>query len=220
MVDGSIYDKDGYARDGYDKGGRDREGFNKEGFNKEGFGRDGYNAKGFDKAGYDRNGYNAKGFNRQGYDGYGYNKRGYNGNGINRSGYKRWSPLSSYFEALYTFRPELPFGFTVGLLGAYGSFSYYEVMSDDNTRVEDRPLAEFVVGYTFNLLRKKSGRNWGLGLPLGVGHNNFGDQLVLETGLQLRFRQFEIRGTYRTIGFSDNSFALSVGPCIFPEMFQ
>jgi TolB-like protein len=141
-------------------------------------------AAGFDYWGYDKNGYGRDGFNRE-------------GRTVNGSLYERWSPLSSALELLYTFRPgsnnKADNGLTVGLWGAYGSF-----FPDD-----------FVLGYTLNLL---SARQWGLGLPLGVGRNNLENQLVLETGLQLRFwHLFEIRGTYRTIGFSDNSFTISVG---------
>jgi hypothetical protein len=200
---GFHYDGRGYGWDGYDKAGYNRDGFDRKGFNKEGYTVDGFF---YDKEGYDRDGYNSLGVHRN---------------------YK-WSPLSSYFETLYTIRPgfssKAANGFTVGLFGAYGSFSFDKVVSDEptnntvtvngETTYYDVSLCEFVVGYTLNLLRA---RHWGLGLPLGVGRNNLEIQLVLEAGLQLRFWMLDIRGTYRIIGFRDNSFTISRGLCVFPS---
>jgi hypothetical protein len=134
---------------------------------------------------------------------------------------------------LYTVRPGFKsgasHGLTVGLLGAYGSFTFYAVESDEptdttvtvngETTYYDVFLGEFVAGYTLNLLSHGKSNaidfgTWGLGLPLGVGFNRLENQVVLETGLQLRILLVEIRGTYRTIGFRDNSFTISVGGCI------
>jgi hypothetical protein len=224
------YNRDpaGYGRDGYNREGYDKKGFNRDGYDRRGFNKDSYTIDGslYDKEGYDKTGYNAEGFDTAGYDRNGYDKKGYGSDGYNSLGFHRgyrWSPLSSYFEALYTFRPESVGGFTVGLFGVYGSFSFFEVESGaptvtDDGKTEyhyDYSLGEFVVGYTLNLLL--FGKGWlGLGLPLGIGRNNLENQLVMETGLQLRFPFLivgtaEIRGTYRTIGFSDNSVTLSVG---------
>jgi hypothetical protein len=113
----------------------------------------------------------------------------------------------------------------LGLYGVYASFSVNDTVSDEPTNStvtvngettdNDGSLGEFVIGYTVNLLTSKNGLGWGLGLPLGVGQNNVKNQLVLEAGLQLRFFLFEIRGTYRTIEFRDNSFTISGGLCWF-----
>jgi hypothetical protein len=214
--DKESYDRDGFNRaGGYDREGYDRDGFNRAGYDREGYGRDGilyddagYDRDGFNRAGYDSGGYGRDGFNKEGYDRDGYDKKGYNRDGYNRSGFARWSPVASYVSLLYTFRPGLPFGFTVGapiiLPGLYASFSFGP---SDN-------IDEFVVGYTFNLLSHK--KLWGLGLPLGIGGNDVEEQLVMEAGLQLRFSWFEIRGTYRTIGFRDSSFTISGGFCFWP----
>ncbi|MDR1100196.1 MAG: hypothetical protein LBL28_06905 [Treponema sp.] len=207
---------------GFDLSGYDRDGFNREGYNTVGYDRSGFNRAGYDREGYDRKGFDREGFSKEDYttDGSLYNTAGYN-----RSGYKRWSPVSSYFEALFTFRPGFDGGagpgFTIGVLGIYGSFSYN---STSDRPADVSPLGEFVFGYTLNVLPKKNGRYWGLGVPLGAGHNKLENLLVLETGLQLRFRlgkakwPFEIRGTYRTIGFSDNSFTISTGLCFASEL--
>jgi hypothetical protein len=124
---------------------------------------------------------------------------------------------------LYTFRQGLPGGFTVGLVGLYGSFSFNAVETDEitnftsttngETTYYDVSLGEFVVGYTLDLL---SARQWGVGLPLGIGGNKLEKQLVLEAGLQLRVSWVELRGTYRTIGFRDSSFTISAGLCLWP----
>jgi hypothetical protein len=195
--DAAGFDLSGYDQAGYDRAGYDRQGYGKNGFNKEGFNKEGYTIGGsfYDTTGYDKDGYDKKGYDRAGFS---------------RSGYKRWSPISSYFEFLVynTYSawmgndedPGLTYKTTFGLLGAYFSADF-----DD----------EFIVGYTLNLLPGKKGRLWGLGVPFGVGRNNWENQLVLEAGLQLRFLLWEIRGTYRTIGFMDNSFILSAGWCIW-----
>jgi hypothetical protein len=209
----------GYDRDGYDRSGFDRRGFNKEGYTVDG--------SRYDKEGYDKYGYNAEGFDKAGYDKASYDKKGYNRNGRDRSGnerwsYKRWSPLSTALEILYTVRPGFndgaSHGLTAGLIGVYCSLSFDMGEPNDNgteTTKPDTSLGEFVIGYTLNLLSRTNGnRSWGLGLPLGVGWNNLENQLVVEAGLQLRFLAFEIRGTYRTIGFKDSSFTLSVGICV------
>jgi hypothetical protein len=205
------YDKDGYSRAGYNAAGYGRDGFNRAGYNKDGYSRAGYNAAGYDRNGYDRGGFDGTGFNREGYTadgtrynatGYdrdGYDKQGYDREGYNRSGYRRWSPVSSYFEALTMTSYG---GVTIGILGAYGSFSY----------AADDTIDKFVFGYTVNVLPIKKDRWWGLGVPLGVGYNTENDQVILETGLQLRFLTFEVRGSYRT----DNNFIVSVGLCFGP----
>jgi hypothetical protein len=247
------YDREGYGRDGfnrlgYDKAGYDRRDFNKEkyhrngtrydnagydwddfdreGYDREGYGRDGFNRLGYDKAGYDRTG-----FNRDGYDRTGYDKNGYGRDRYNRSGYKRWSPLSSYVELLCFMgsgfsSDKLDMGITVGLLGAYGSFSMITEPTGTHINDEgeektdyDTSWGEFVAGYTFNLLTKKNGWRLGLGVPLGIGIG----VNMLEIGLQIRFSipnetggislPYELRGTYRTIGFRDNSFTISIGLC-------
>jgi TolB-like protein len=242
------YDKDGYNREGY-KGGFNRDGYNhagydRDGYNREGYDRNGYNRNGFDRNGFDKEGrmadgsrYNAAGYDKDGYDRDG-NKNGsqYDRAGYNKNGYKRWSPVSSYFEALYTlhsgFGNGASHGFTLGLLGAYASFSYNKAVSeelvyDSSTGDEETEtttkvsLGEFVVGYTLNVMPTKKGRWWGLGVSLGAGRNNLKNQLVMETGLQLRFPlvwlPFEIRGTYRTVGFKNSSFTMSIGLCIGAE---
>jgi len=236
------YDKEGYDKDGYNRYGYGRDGFNRDGYDLAGYGRDDFNQKGFnrdghtadgslyDKEGYNKAGYNANGFKRDGYDINGYDKAGYDKNGYNRSGYKRWSPVPSYFEALISVYPisKLFGGFTLGLLGAYASFSFKE---DGNT------LADFIAGYAVNLLREKRNRSLlGLSVPFGIGQNNVENQTVLEIGLQIRLYDpdnptsannvlmkhagLAVRGTYRTIGFKDNSFTLSVGFCWFVSTFN
>jgi hypothetical protein len=202
------YNVAGYNREGYDRNGLDRRGFNKEGYTVNGslYDQDGYDAEGYDRQGYDEEGYDRKGFNKEGYtvDGSLYDKDGYN-----RLGLKKWSPLSSYFEALYTFQVgnnETVPGFTFGIMGAYASLSI-------NEKATEEAISEFTLGYTLNLL---SARGLGLGVPLGIGFNS--EQLVLETGLQLRLLNIlEFRGTYRLTGFRDSSFTLSVGLCIGPK---
>jgi hypothetical protein len=187
---------------GFDLSGYDRDGYNRAGYNGAGYNRDGYNAAGYDRNGYDSSGFNREGFNKGGHgaDGSRYNAEGYNPNG-----YKRWSPVSSYFEVLTMTSYG---GITIGLLGAYGSFPF-----DDEDSVSGN---EYVLGYTLNVLPKKKDRLWGLGVPLGVGRNNLENQLILETGLQLRFSVFEIRGAYRIIESRDNSFIVSLGLCFGP----
>jgi hypothetical protein len=235
------YDRDGFNRVGYDRAGYDRDGYGRDAFNRDGYGRDGFDSRGFnkegytvdgslyDKEGYDRDGYDKKGYNWGGYNKYGYDKKGYSRDGYNRYGFRKWSPVSSYFEALYTFRLGLPGGFMVGIFGAYGSFSFnaeptgtYTNDDGEETTKYDVSLGEFVVGYTLNILTNNQ-NGWGLGLPLGVGFNRLERQLVLETGLQLRLyipsvselAFIELRGTYRTIGFRDNSFTISAGWCLW-----
>jgi hypothetical protein len=221
------YNAEGYDRNGYNRAGYNASGYNRAGFNEAGYDRTGYNSGGFDREGFNREGYRADGsrYNTAGYDKDGYDKGGYNQEGYNRSGYKRWSPVSSYFEILYTFRPDLDgraaHGFTIGLLGAYGSFASNSnninlIISNIYGFIYNciYECDEFVVGYTLNLLpEKKSDTLWRLGVPLGLGRNTLGNQLVLETGLQLRFSWFEIRGTYRTVGFRDSGFTISAGLC-------
>jgi hypothetical protein len=234
--DATGFDLSGYDKDGFNRAGYNADGYDRDGFNEVGYDRNGYNRSGFDSKGYNKEGYTVDGslYNTEGYDRNGYNKKGYDRSGYNRSGYKRWSPVSSYFEVLYTFRPGFDngaaHGFTIGLLGAYGSFSYSRVVSDEPTNHKvtvneettyyNVSLGEFVAGYTFDLLLRKKDRSWGLGVPLGFGRNNVKNQFVLETGLQLRFSAFEIRGTYRTIGFKNSSLTLSGGFCFGPQTFQ
>jgi hypothetical protein len=249
------YDRDGFNKEGYDRGGFNKEGYNRDGLNKEGYDRNGFDRWGFNKEGYtvdealydkngfnkegwnedgfDRDGYNAEGYNTAGYDRAGYDKKGYGGDGYNRSGNKRWSPVpaSTSFELLVTLRLGSNFipGFTVGLFGAYGSFSFGSVESDEPSVESDEPStddsddfspSEFVVGYTLNLQSKKGAEFLsGWGLPLGIGYNTLRNQLVLEIGLQLRGVKpyarraagIELRGTYRLIGFRDHGFTISFG---------
>jgi hypothetical protein len=245
------HDKDGYNREGY-KGGFNRDGYNhagydRDGYNREGYDRNGYNRNGFDRNGFDKEGrmadgsrYNAAGYDKDGYDRDG-NKNGsqYDRAGYNKNGYKRWSPVSSYFEALYTlhsgFGNGAAHGFTLGLFGVYASFSYNRAVSeelvyDSSTGDEETEtttkvsLGEFVVGYTLNVMPTKKGRLWGLGVSLGAGRNNLKNQLVMETGLQFRFPliwlPLEIRGTYRTVGFKNSSFTMSIGLGIGTELNQ
>jgi tetratricopeptide (TPR) repeat protein len=250
------YDRSGYARDGFnkegwDKAGYTRDGYDKYGFNKAGYTVDGasydtagYDSRGFNKegytvdgslydtAGYDRNGYDKTGYNKDGYD-----KKGYGRDGYNRNGIKRWSPVpaSTSFELLGTLRlgSSMPAGgVTVGLFGAYGSFSIISVKSDEptdnsstvneeTTNKKTSDYLEYVVGYTLNLQSKK-GANFlsGWGLPLGIGYNTLENQLVMEIGLQLRGTKMhypktrggvELRGTYRLIGFRDHGATISFG---------
>jgi TolB-like protein len=241
------YDRDGYnragytaagfGRDGYDQAGYNQAGYDRSGFNRNGFDRKGLTADGsrYDTAGFDRYGYDRDGYNAKGYDQNGYNKRGRDREGYNKSGYKRWSPVSSVLECLYTFHTGFgngaAHGFTFGLLGLYSSFSYDKAVSeklvyDSSTGNEetetttDLSLGEFVVGYTLNVMPTKKGRVWGLGVSLGAGRNNLENQLVMETGLQFRVTRLEIRGAYRTVGFKDSSFTMSVGWCFGLEIRQ
>jgi hypothetical protein len=143
------------------------------------------------------------GYNKEGRDKNGHTEGWYRFKSGFEGGFEEWSPVSSYGEALYTFRPGdngVAHGFTVGVFGAYGSFSFND------------SLDEFVVGYTLNLL---SARHWGLGLPLGIGRNNLEKQLVMEAGLQFRFAFIELRGTYRLIGFREHSLTISGGYCLW-----
>ncbi|MDR1390324.1 MAG: hypothetical protein LBJ31_10175 [Treponema sp.] len=231
------YGRDGYSRAGYNEAGYDRAGYTRSGFDKNGFNKEGYTIDGslYNMAGYDRDGYDLNGYDLTGYDKGGYDKKGYDKRGYKRSGYRRWSPVSSYLEGLYTFRRGGDsgsfHGLTIGLFGVYGSLSFSRVESDEptnhtvtvngETTYYDVSLGEFVVGYTLNLLPVKKDRGlWGLGVPLGAGRNNIKNQLVLETGLQLRFLLGEIRGTYRTMGFKENSFTISAGFCLSSELFD
>jgi hypothetical protein len=237
------YDRNGYNRAGYNVAGYDRNGFNwagynaagydRNGYNEAGYDREGYNRGGYNREGYDRSGFNGEGFNKEGYradgsryntagyDKDGYDKKGYNQYGFNRSGNRRWSPVSSYADALFTRsvwgrvdEGGEGDGFTVGILGAYASFSY-----------NDDALGEFVGGYTLNLLSRKNEKqddglkSWGVGVPLGLGINTLENQLILEIGFQLRMDWWELRGTYRAVGFRDNGFTMSAGLCIGPELF-
>jgi hypothetical protein len=203
---------------GFDLSGHDRDGFNRAGYNAMGYDKNGYNEAGYDRNGYNRSGFDSEGFNKEGYgtDGSRYNAEGYN-----KDGYKRWSPVSSYFEALMILRSgsenkEAYAGFTLGLLGAYCSAC--RILSDDTDDISFFSFFdEFVVGYTLNVLPKKKDGVSGLGVSFGVGRNNLENQIVLETGLQLRFFLWEICGTYRIIGFRDNRFTISAGWCFGPQ---
>ena len=139
----------------------------------------------------------------------------------------------------YNYTPDMPLGFTIGgLSGFYASLNFnFSAASNGVTAGIGHPNGyftgetasdgiAFLLGYSVYL------KNNYLRLPVGIGmsltedyylYNDNGktrwygngetnNRIILEAGLQLNiFNHLYLSGTYRTIGFKTNAFAIGAG---------